>query len=254
MSFDLTEKDRAVLEYLAIKGPTWYYHISYGKDKVASNKIVLKSFKKLEQNDLVTVIKAESCSKGLVQLEGRKRIFYSLTFKGLVMAIKEKLIEPKDAVDSAGRNKIDLPIKRTSTCENAKFYSECRDIRDFVENHSEAFYTILACFDIKNADQDEMNEFCCTAMMLGYFYLYLNDSKFRWDTIRKDELGPRCFKMDAASGLSRILLRNYERMLKALGIQTNSVTEISDNEDALLERYWTERDTRKNEGGTRESV
>lgn len=238
MSSDLTGKDRAVLKYLAEEGPTWYYHISHGKGRVASNKIVLKSFKKLEQCDLVTVVKAESCSRGLVQLEGRRRISYSLTFKGLVMAIKEKLIESKDAAGSVERNKIDLPIKPTPTCQGAELFSECLDLKDFIKDHPEVFYMILACFDFKNTDPGEMNEFCCTAMMLGLFYLYLNDDKFREDTIREDALGPYCFQIAASFGPGSFLLRNYERMLKALGVPTKSVAEISDSEHAIIEKYW----------------
>lgn len=182
LNFGISEKEQAILKHLATKGPAWYYELSE-KQKIASNKTVLKSLANLQKKEMIKVEKAESC-----EFMGRKRKSYSLTFKGLVVTIQKGLIEPSKAWDIKRKYGIEISCNRScETYENTT--PECSYVKNFMEQQPEIFFKILSRLPLPNiidVPQDVLSNCTCLATMLGGFYLFLTDPEFHKQSCQHD--------------------------------------------------------------------
>ena len=133
----ITESEIEVLSAF-LSGPKWYYQLYRGPDKVVgSNTTALRALRHLSELGLIRVDKELS-----KETRGRKRKYYAITFKGLLLAIQRDKIKPEKA------NGLKIGIPGVDD-----ILSNPLLIMDMVNNFPEIFY---GCF--KNLDLVEISE------------------------------------------------------------------------------------------------
>jgi len=99
----LTPKDWELIRYLVKNGIATQYEMSHGENKVGAESTIWASRKRLK--GFVEVKREEPFRK----IKGKTKKYLGLTFKGLILAVKLKKVEPKNAEKVREINEIELP-------------------------------------------------------------------------------------------------------------------------------------------------
>jgi len=83
--------DLKTIRYLARCGEANQYEMSHGKDRVGAESTVWESIVRLKKHDFVEIKHEEPFSK----IKGKYKKYFGLTFRGLILALKEGQIELK---------------------------------------------------------------------------------------------------------------------------------------------------------------
>jgi len=189
MSETVDNREKAIMGFIAKNPGASVYGIYEG----------LKKTKKVEIGNRIFVLRRISMltSRGFLHAEkGPRNANPSwLTIKGLIYAVQQGAIEPKDAPDIQEKHKIKIPC--TISCQEEKDKRDtCRYVEKFKSKHPEVFFKVLSCLPrILESPEDRMNEYCCLASILGACYLYYTDPGFYEECQRTKNFDAGCLGM-----------------------------------------------------------
>jgi|GEM_PF-5943700 len=141
-----------------------------------------------------------------------------LTDKGLVYAIKQDLIEPKDALSTMQKHKLEIPSTRRCGMYGDDDTGKCEYIKRFMEKQPEAFFKVLSRLpNILDTSQNDLSKYTCPATMLGAAYLFLTDAEFYGKSYQNDELNLGCHGISGVSesgaGFIMVILKPFLSVL-----------------------------------------
>jgi hypothetical protein len=108
---DITEKQKQILTVLALEGPACGYDL-FKKKKIASNKTVYEARDHLISLGLIE-IKREQPQEDTHEstyVMGRKKVYFGLTFHGVLYCLNVDLFEEKQAASVRLRNFAEIPV------------------------------------------------------------------------------------------------------------------------------------------------
>ena len=161
----ITKSEKKIMKAM-LTGPKWYYQLYKGKNKVVgSNTTALEALKHLSLSELGLIKSTKEAT-----VRGRRRRYYSLTFKGLVFLLKEGIINNENVSKIRKQLNIELPVLPI-------FDSLVINIEKYFPD---AFYKLLACVDIERMPEDLLLFFTSTSA----FYTLLFQFDYNSDSIK----------------------------------------------------------------------
>ena len=101
---ELSKTEKKILQHIALKGLKTEYDI-FQKDKIASSSTVWKADRKLRNLGFIEIKRTERFNR----IPSKSKNYLGLTFKGLILAVKLHIVEPKNARRVREINQTELP-------------------------------------------------------------------------------------------------------------------------------------------------